>query len=190
MVLSDKRKTSNRRVSGTSYPFRLTNPVERRRDSMKTKDLSLITVYAALYAAMVVVFSPISFAALQFRVAGVLRPGIARKRELAIAYAVGTVVANVFSPFSGIYELLFMPVMSLIAGLVGYELAKRLNNNYYVCGAVIAVIIPISVAWMLNQLFNLPIIATLPGLIISEQIINVLGATIFKLIEPRFKWWE
>ncbi len=157
---------------------------------MKTKDLSLITVYAALYAAMVVVFSPISFAALQFRLAGVLRPGIARKRELAIAYAVGTVVANVFSPFSGIYELVFMPIMSLISGLVGYELAKRFNANYYVCGVAIAVIIPLSVAWMLNQLFGLSMIATLPGLLISEQIINVLGATIFKLIEPRYQWWK
>jgi len=147
----------------------------KEESSMKTKDLSLITVYAALYAAMVVVFSPISFAALQFRVAGVLRPGIARKRELALAYAVGTVVANVFSPFSGIYELLFMPVMSLIAGLVGYEVAKRFNGNYYVCGAVV---------------FNLPYIATLPGLLISEQIINALGATVFKQIESRYKWWE
>jgi uncharacterized membrane protein len=63
---------------------------------MKTRDLSLITVYAALYAAMVVFFQPLSFYAIQFRVAGVLRPGIARKRELAIAYALGTVVANVF----------------------------------------------------------------------------------------------
>ena len=162
----------------------------KEESSMKTKDLSLITVYAALYAAMVVVFSPISFAALQFRVAGVLRPGIARKRELAIAYAVGVVVANVFSPFAGIYELLFMPVMSLISGLAGYELAKRFNANYYVCGALIAIIIPISVSWMLGQLFNLPYAATLPGLIISEQIINALGATVFKLIEPRYRWWE
>ena len=162
----------------------------KEESSMKTKDLSLITVYAALYAAMVVVFSPISFAALQFRVAGVLRPGIAKKRELAIAYAVGVVVANVFSPFAGIYELLFMPVMSLISGLVGYELAKRFNANYYVCGAVIAIIIPLSVSWMLGQLFNLPYAATLPGLLISEQIINALGATVFKLIEPRYRWWE
>jgi uncharacterized membrane protein len=162
----------------------------KEESSMKTKDLSLITVYAALYAAMVVVFSPISFAALQFRVAGVLRPGIARKRELAIAYAIGTVVANVFSPFSGIYELLFMPVMSLIAGLVGYEAAKRFNGNYYVCGAVVAIIIPLSVSWMLGQLFNLPYAATLPSLIISEQVINALGATVFKQIESRYKWWE
>jgi len=157
---------------------------------MKTRDLSLITVYAALYAAMVVFFQPLSFYAIQFRVAGVLRPGIARKRELAIAYALGTVVANVFSPFSGIYELLFMPVMSLLAGLLGYEASKRLNGNYFVCGVVIALIIPVSVAWMLNQLFNLPLIATLPGLLISEQVINVIGSTIFKLIEQRYRWWD
>ena len=177
-------------MSGTSYPFRLTNPEARRRNNVKTKDISLIAVYAAVYAAMVVFFQPLSFAALQFRIAGVLRPGIARKRDLAIAYALGTVVANIFSPFAGIYELLFMPVMSLVAGLAGYMVAKRFNDNYYVCGVVIAVIIPLSVAWMLNQLFNLPIITTLPGLLISEQIINLLGATIFRLIEPRYRWWE
>ena len=157
---------------------------------MKSRDLALISVYAALYAAMVVVFAPFSFYALQFRLAGVLRPGIARKRDLAIGYTVGTVVANVFSPFSGIYELLFMPVMSLIAGLLGYEVSKRMNTNYYACGIVIAIIIPISVAWMLNQLFNLPFIATLPGLLASEQIINLLGATIFKGIESRYEWWN
>lgn len=177
-------------MSGTSYPFRPINPEARRRKIVNTKDIALNAVYAALYAAMVVFFQPLSFYALQFRIAGVLRPGIARKRELAVAYAIGTVVANIFSPFAGIYELLFMPIMSLIAGLAGYEVAKRFNSNYYVCGVVIAAIIPLSVAWMLNQLFNLPIVATLPGLFISEQLINIIGSTIFKLIEPRYEWWE
>ncbi len=168
----------------------LQTPWKGGEEKVKTRDLSLMAVYAALYAAMVVVFQPISFSVMQFRIAGVLRPGIARKRDLAIAYALGTVVANIFSPYAGIYELLFMPVMSLLAGIIGYYVAKQFNNNYYVCGAVIAVIIPVSVAWMLNQLFNTPIIAALPGLLIAEQVINVLGATIFKMIEPRYKWWE
>jgi uncharacterized membrane protein len=157
---------------------------------LKSRDLALVAVYAALYAAMVVVFAPFSFYALQFRIAGVLRPSIAKKRDLAIGYAIGTVVGNIFSPFAGIYELLFMPIMSLISGLIGFEASKKMNENYYICGAVIAVIIPLSVAWMLNRLFNLPIIATLPGLIISEQIINLLGATIFKIIESRVEWWK
>jgi hypothetical protein len=42
---------------------------------------------------------------------------------------------------------------------------------------------------MLNQLFNLPMLATLPYLFVSEQIICFIGASIFKLIETRIKWW-
>jgi uncharacterized membrane protein len=157
---------------------------------MKNRDIALIGVYAALYAAMVVFFAPLSFYAVQFRVAGVLRPAIARKRELAVGYALGAAAANLFSPFAGIYEILFMPVMSFVAGLAGYEVAKRLGGGYYSCGAVIAVIIPVSVAWMLSQLFGLPFAATLPGLLVSEQVINALGSTVFRLVERRYRWWE
>jgi uncharacterized membrane protein len=157
---------------------------------LKTKDLSLITIYAALYAVLVIFFQPLSFYALQFRIAGILRPSIAKKKELAVAYALGTVVANVFSPFSGVYELVFMPVMSLLSGLLGYEVAKKLNESYYACGMVIGIIIPLSVAWMLYQLFNVDLIVTLPGLLVSEQAINLLGSTIFRLIEQRYIWWE
>ena len=157
---------------------------------MNTRMISLVTIYAALYAALVIVFSPISFYAFQFRVAGIIRPGIARMRILSLGYAIGVIVGNLFSPFSGIYELLFMPVMSLVAGIVGYEVAKYFKHRYFVCGIVIALIIPLSVAWMLNQLFGLPILATLPGLIISEQLVNFFGSTLFQLMEKRVRWWE
>ena len=156
---------------------------------IKTRDLSLITIYAALYAAMVVVFAPLSFYALQFRVAGVIRPGIARMRLLAVGYALGVVVGNLFSPFSGVYELVFMPVMSLISGLLGYEVAKRLGGGYWSCSVIIAIVIPLSVSWMLGQLFGLPLALTLPGIFVSELVINLTGAFIFTLIEKRYKWW-
>jgi uncharacterized membrane protein len=154
-----------------------------------TKDLSLIVVFASLYAVLVYVFAPISFYVLQFRVAGIIRPAIAKKWVLAIGYAIGVVVGNLFSPFVGIYELLFMPIMSFIAGILGYILATKFNNNYFITGIVIATIIPISVSWMLNQLFTIPLLATLPYLFISEQIVCFIGSTIFKAIEKRYTWW-
>ena len=103
---------------------------------MNTKDLTLVTIFAALYAALVYVFAPISFMALQFRIAGVLRPAIAKKWILAFGYAIGVVVGNLFSPFAGPWDLLFMPVMSLLAGLLGYVVSKRFGNKYFVCGFV------------------------------------------------------
>jgi len=156
---------------------------------VSSRDLSLVAVFAALYAVLVYLFSPISFYALQFRIAGILRPGIARKWVLAVGYAIGVVIGNFFSPFTGPYELVFMPIMSFLAGSFGYLVAKPLRNNYFVAGTVIAAIISISVSWMLNQLFNLPLFATLPYLFISEQAVCLIGAIVFKLIEARFKWW-
>ena len=82
-----------------------------------------------------------------------------------------------------------MPFMSLMAGVAGYEVSKRVRGGYFLCGVVIAVIIPLSVAWMLYRLFNLPFVLTLPGLLFSEQLINALGSILFKMIEPRYRWW-
>jgi uncharacterized membrane protein len=157
---------------------------------IKTKDVALASIFASLYAVLVYFFAPLSFYALQFRVAGVLRPAIAKKWILSIGYAIGVVVGNLFSPFSGPYELVFMPLVSLAAGIIGFVVAKRFNKNYFIEGAIIAIIVPIGVSWMLNQLFDLPWMATFPYLLISEQLVCLMGAFIFKMIELRFKWWE
>lgn len=153
------------------------------------RDLALAAVFAALYAALVYVFLPISFMDLQFRVAGVLRPAIAKKWILSLGYAIGVVLANAFSPLSASYELLFMPAMSFLAGLLGYVAAQRVKGNYFVAGVVIGTVIPISVSWMLSQVLGFPMIVTFPFLFISEQTVCFIGATTFKLIEKRFRWW-
>ena len=157
---------------------------------IETRDISLVAIFAALYAALVYIFAPISFYELQFRVAGVLRPGIAKKWILAVGYAVGVVIGNLFSPFVGVYELLFMPVMSFVAGTLGYVLAKKFNNDYFVCGAIVATIISLSVSWMLLQLFDLPILVTFPYLFISEQIVCLIGSVAFRALDTRMKWWR
>lgn len=156
---------------------------------MKSRDLALVASYASLYAVLVYVFSPVSFYALQFRVAGILRPAIAKKWVLAFGYAIGVVIGNMVSPFVGMFELVLMPIMSLLAGVLGYLAARPLERNYFVAGAAIATIISISVSWMLNQLFNIPMFSTLPYLFVSEQIVCLIGALMFKLVDTRFRWW-
>lgn len=155
-----------------------------------SRDLALSAAYASLYAIMVYVFSPISFYALQFRIAGILRPGIARKWILAIGYAVGVAIGNLFSPFFGALELGFMPFMAFLAGILGYLAAKPFKNSYFVTGAVIAAIIAPSLSLMFHLLFNLSILISLPYLLISEQTVSFIGAYAFKMIEKRFKWWS
>ncbi len=175
---------------GSSHPFRL-KQIPGRENELKSRsrDWALAGAFAALYAILVYVFSPISFYTLQFRVAGILRPSIAKKWILAVGYAVGVVVGNLFSPFVGPFELVFMPLMSFLAGGLGFVAAKPFKRDYFVAGFVIASVISLSVSWMLNQMFGIPMLVTLPYLFISEQVLCFGGAIIFRLIDARFRWW-
>ena len=157
---------------------------------IKTKDLALTTIFAALYAALVYVTIPISFGVAQFRIAGALRPGIAKKWILAVGYGVGVLVANFFSPYAGPWDLVFMPIMSVVAGFAGYLVAKRFGQNYFVSGAVTAAIIAVSLSFMFEQLGIAPMLVALLPLFVVEQAVCLIGAFIFQLIGKRFKWWQ
>ena len=154
------------------------------------KDLALMIIYAALYAALVYVAIPISYGIAQFRIAGALRPAISKKWILAIGYGFGVLAANLFSPFAGPWDLVFMPLMSVVAGFAGYLIAKPFKQNYFVSGAVTAAIIAVSLSFMFEQFGLAPMYITLLPLLVIEQIVCLIGATVFQLIDRRFKWWQ
>jgi len=108
-----------------------------------------------------------------------------------VGYALGVFIGNLFTPFPLYYEVLFMPVMSLFAGLAGYQAAKWFKGRYLTAGVVIAAIISLSVSWMLSQplVLSLPMILSFPGLFVAEMMVCVIGAAVFNLVEKRFKWW-
>ncbi len=174
------------------HPFRRKrNPgVGGKELKITTKDLALTTVFAALYAALVAVTIPFSFGVAQFRIAGALRPGIAKKWILAVGYGLGVVVANVFTPYPGPWDLVFMPAVSFLAGIAGYFVAKPLKGNYFVSGAVTATIISVSLSYMFSQIGVAPMLVALPYLLVAEQAVCLLGAFIFRFIETRFVWWK
>ena len=155
----------------------------------KAHDVSQITLFAALYAALVYVFAPVSFNALPLHVAGILGPGIAKKWNLTLGYCLGVIIGGFFSPFAA-YEVTLMPIMSFLACTLGYLAAKPLNHNYFVTGAIIATTFSISYGWVITQVLNLPIIITVTYLFISDQLFAFTGAVMFSRIEKRFKWWK
>jgi len=157
---------------------------------MNAKDLALTIIFAALYAVLVIIFSPIAFGVAQFRIAGALRPAIAKKWILSLGYGLGVLVGNFFSPFAGPWDLLFMPIMSVIAGLAGFFVAKRFKQNYFISGAITAIIITLSLSFMFEQLGISPFLVALPMLLVTELASCIIGAVVFMLIDKRFKWWH
>jgi uncharacterized membrane protein len=148
-----------------------------------------MAVFAALYAVLVWLFQPISFAAVQFRVAEGLKPAIAKRWTLAIAFGIGNFLGNLISPFAGIYELGFLPLMNVIGGLLAYAIARIFGKNYFVAALVYAPVIALSVSWMLHALFNLPLEGLIPLLLAAELATMIGGAVVFRLVERRWKWY-
>ena len=109
---------------------------------------------------------------------------------MAFAFAQGNYLGNLVSPFAGIYELGFMPLMNIVGGLLAYGFAKAFKRNYLETGLVYAAVIGLSVSWMLHVLFNIPLEALVPLLIASEEAVMIIGAVLFYLVEKRWKWYQ
>ena len=160
------------------------------RKYFDTRTLSQIAVFASLYTVLVWILPGLSFAALQFRIAEGLKPAIAKRWTLAFAFALGNFLGNLVSPFAGIYELGFMPLMNIVGGLLAYGVARAFKRNYLVAGLVYAAVIGLSVSWMLHVLFNIPLEVLVPLLIGSEEAVMIIGAVLFYLVEKRWKWYQ
>lgn len=151
----------------------------------KTKDLALIAIYAALYAALVVVLGGISYGPIQIRIADSMLaavpllgiPGV-------LGHTLGVFIANIFST-AGLIDLL-NTIPSFVMSFVVYIVYKRTKNNYTVMGISVAysAVLGTTVGWMLSFLYHLPLLLTITYVVIGNVAATVLiGWPIFNLLK-------
>jgi uncharacterized membrane protein len=152
---------------------------------LKTKDLALIAIYAALYAALVVVLGGISYGPIQVRIADSM---VAAVPLLGIpgvlGHTLGVFIGNIFSP-DGILDLL-NTIPSFVMSFVVYYVYKRTKNDYAVIGTSVAysAVLGTTVGWMLSYLYHLPLLVTILYVAVGNVIATVLiGWPIFKLLK-------
>lgn len=152
---------------------------------LKTKDLALIAIYAALYAALVVVLGGISYGPIQVRIADSMLavvpllgiPGV-------LGHTLGVFIGNIFSP-EGILDLL-NTIPSFVMSFVVYYVYKKTKNDYTVVGTSVAysAVLGTTVGWMLSYLYYLPLLLTIAYVAIGNVIATALiGWPIFKLLK-------
>ena len=160
---------------------------------IRSKDSALIAIYAALYAALVVVLGGISYGPVQVRIADTMLavvpllglPGV-------LGHTLGVFIANVFSP-AGLIDLLnTMP--SFAMSFVVYYVYKRTKNDYSVIGTCVAysVVLGVTVGWMLSYVYSLPLLLTMAYVAIGNVIASVLiGWPVFKVLKKTgvFQKW-
>lgn len=114
---------------------------------MKVKDLALASIFAALYAVLVIFLAVISFQLVQVRLADALIPfSIVFGWPAVIGVTIGCVVSNVVSPMpSVIIDVTFGSIANLIASFLAWKVGRlkrreSLVNEFLGCSAATIVI--------------------------------------------------
>jgi uncharacterized membrane protein len=152
---------------------------------IRTKDLALISIYAAVYAGLVVGLGFISYGPIQFRIADSMvaavpllgLPGV-------LGHTLGVFIGNIFSP-DGVLDLL-NTIPSFVMSFVVYYVYKKTKNDYTVIGTCVAysAVLGTTVGWMLSFLYGLPLLLTMLYVAIGNVVATVvIGWPIFIVLK-------
>jgi len=195
-------------VSGAFHPLRLEkkNPGVGRQMSRETKDritvsnsrnLALSAVFAALYAALVVAFAPISNLPIQVRIADVLLPlTILFGPPAIVGLGVGTVVGNFAAdsitgfPSASIgLDMVGGSLVNLLAGYAAWRIGQRSwrvrnwNVSWLLATIVETVLVSIVVGGYLSPVFSIPLAVSILTILAGEIVaINIGGFALLNVI--------
>uniref|UniRef100_A0A6M3M712 Putative QueT transporter family protein n=1 Tax=viral metagenome TaxID=1070528 RepID=A0A6M3M712_9ZZZZ len=120
---------------------------------MKTREVVLVAVVAALYAVLTVAIAPLSYGPVQFRASEVLKVLVLFDPWLSLGIGIGTFFANMASPFVGPWELVWMPLTDVVGALLAWTLYRACGRRWpWVSCLLYAVLTGLSVATMLTML--------------------------------------
>ncbi len=151
----------------------------------KTKNLALISLYAALYAALVISLGFMSYGPLNIRMADALVAAVPLLGMAGVlGHTLGVFIANIFST-AGLIDLL-NTIPSFVMAFVVYYTYKKTKNDYTVivtCTAYSAVL-GTTVGWMLSYLYTLPLLETIVYVFLGNMVASVLvGWPLFKVLK-------
>ncbi len=149
-----------------------------------TKKISIVTIFAALYAVAVIFLAPISFYVYQVRVADALLPlsmifGI----PSAVGFGLGAIVSNLYGGL-GIIDIVGGTAANIIACSLAWYIAKSRGIIHRFLGTIIeTLVITAIVGGYLSVIFDIPLEFGLLGVLIGSIIaVNIIGFPIQEII--------
>lgn len=141
-----------------------------------SRDVALTAVFAALYAAGVVLLAPVSFGIYQVRIADALLPlsmifGI----PVAAGSSLGCLVANVYGGL-GIIDIVGGAAANFVACALAWRIGKGGIARRFIGSLAETAVITAIVGGYLSILFGVPIEIGLFGIFVGSIVaINILG---------------
>jgi uncharacterized membrane protein len=134
-------------------------------------------VVGALYVVLSLLVAPLAYGPIQFRLGEVLKPLVIKYPATIPAFAVGVGMVNLFTPQTGVLELVLMPIVNLVGGTLCWFMARRIDGivGTYIASLVIALIIAAGVATVLHFAAGLPYLVAFASVAVSEIVLLLLG---------------
>lgn len=159
----------------------------RRNTILKIKSLVTNAVVAALYVAVTGVLAPISFGALQFRVAEIFNHLIVFNKKYIFGIVSGVFISNLlFSTMVG-YDLIFGVGHSLLSLLIASGLMKKVSNvrvKFFINSLVFTILSSL-IALELYLAFSVPFWFGYLTVGVGELGIMVVGAPIMLYLDKK-----
>lgn len=147
--------------------------------------ISIIIVFAALYATGVIFLAPISFSIYQVRLADALLPlSIIFGIPSAIGLGLGCLVSNVYGGL-GIIDIVGGTVANLVAASLAWYIAKKRGFTHRLLGSIVETLtITVIVGGYLALIFEVPLELGLIGVLIGSIVaINIVGFPIEEVMQ-------
>lgn len=159
---------------------------------LKTKSLVTNAVVAALYVAVTAILAPISFGALQFRVAEIFNHLIIFNRKYIFGIVSGVFISNLF--FSTIvgYDLIFGVGHSLLSLLITSKLIENIPNIWlkFFINTLVFTVLSSLIALELNLAFSVPFWFGYLTVGTGELIIMAIGAPVMLYLDKKVHFNE
>ena len=139
--------------------------------------VAIAGVVGALYVVLSIAVAPIAFGPIQFRIGEILKPLVIKYPVVIPAFGIGTVIINLFSPFAGALELVFMPLVDVTGGVICYLVARRIGGAFgtYLASLLYALYTAAGVGVVLTVVTGLHYLAAFASVAVSEIILLLLG---------------
>ena len=151
--------------------------MEALRRQTPARRVAVAGVVGALYVVLSLAVAPVAFGPLQFRVGEALKPLVIRHPATIPAFGIGTVIINLFSPFAGVLELVFMPLVDVIGGILCWFVARGVGGAFgtYLASFLYALFTAAGVGVVLTVVAGLPYLASFASVAVSEVILLLAG---------------
>jgi uncharacterized membrane protein len=151
---------------------------------LNSKQLTIVAVFAALYAVGVIFLAPISFGIFQVRVADAMLPlSMIFGLPSAVGLSLGCIVSNVYGGL-GVIDIVGGAAANLVACTLAWYIGRKGLSIHRFLGSVAeTAAVALIVGGYLSLIFQVPLEISLLGLFIGEIIaINIIGFPIEEAI--------